>query len=107
MLHPMSVRIAIVTAALVFAPLLAQANTEIPVKSERSTFPVKGMKTVKGEEKPPANQTIHLTLGTRWIQWDDGSNRAVYDFAKRIVIGVDPETHHLAEGSLYAALSGR
>jgi hypothetical protein len=101
------VRTAIVTAALVLAPLVAQANVEITVKSEHSILPVKGMKTVKGDEKPPPNQTIHLTIGRRWIQWDDGSNRAVYDFAKHIVIGVDPETHRLAEESLYAALSGR
>jgi hypothetical protein len=107
MLRPMSVRNAIVAAALVFAPFLAQANTELTVKSERSTFPVKGLKTVKGEEKPAPTQTIHLVIGTRWIQWDDGRNRGVYDFAKHIVVNVDPEAHRLVEESLYAAVSGR
>ncbi|HXA18303.1 MAG TPA: hypothetical protein VN380_15005 [Thermoanaerobaculia bacterium] len=103
----MTTRTAIATTLLVFAPLLARANTELTVKSERTSFPVKGMQTLSGDKQPPANQTIHLTLGPRWIEWADGSNRGVYDFAKRVIFGVDPQTHHLVEESMYAAFSGR
>jgi len=103
----MTTRTTIATALLVFAPLLARANTELTVKSERSSVPVKGLQTQAGEKQPPANQTIHLTLGTRWIEWADGSNRGVYDFARRVIISVDPQTHRLVEVSMYAAFSGR
>ncbi len=102
----MTTRTTIATALLVFAPLLARANTELTVKFERSSSPVKGLQMQSGE-KPPASQTVHLTLGKRWIEWADGSNRGVYDFAKRVIIGVDPQTHHLVEVSMYAAFSGR
>jgi hypothetical protein len=107
MLRFMSIRTSIVAAALVFAPLLAQANTELTVKSERSTFEVKGMTPVKSDAKPAVNQTIHLTIGARWIQWDDGSNRGVYDFAKHEVFGVDAKAHRLIEESMYAMVSGK
>ena len=103
----MTTRTAIATALLVFIPLLARANTELTVKSERTSFPVKGLQTQSGDKQPPADQTIHLTLGSRWIEWADGSNRGVYDFAKRVLFGVDPQTHHLVEESMYAAFSGR
>src|SRR5216684_1212020 len=107
MLRSMTTRTTIATALLVFAPLMARANTELTVKSERSSFPVKGLQTQGGDKQPPAQQTIHLTLGARWIEWADGSNRGVYDFAKRVIIGVDPQTHRLVEESMYAAFSGK
>jgi hypothetical protein len=96
----MTTRIAIATALLVFAPLLAKANTELTVKSERSSVPVKGMQTLNGDKQPPANQTIHLTLGARWIEWADGISRGVYDFAKHVILDVDPQTRHLVELSM-------
>jgi len=55
----MTTRTTIAAALLVFAPLLARANTELTVKSERSSVPVKGLQTQTGEKQPPANQTIH------------------------------------------------
>ncbi len=103
----MTTRTAIAAALLVFAPLLARANTELTLKSERSSVPVKGMQTLNGEKHPPADQTIHLTLGSRWIEWADGISRGVYDFARHVIIGVDPQTHRLVELSMYAAFSGR
>lgn len=103
----MTTRTAFAAALLVFAPLLARANTELTVKSERTSFPVKGMEAVKVDTQAPANQTIHLTLGNRWIEWADGGNRGVYDFAKHVIAGVDPQARRLVEESMYAAFSGR
>jgi hypothetical protein len=103
----MTTRTAIATALLVFAPLLAWANTELTVKSERTILPVKGVQNLNGDKRPPVDQTIHLTFGARWIEWADGSNRGVYDFAKHVIFGVDPQTHHLVDVSMYAAFSGR
>jgi hypothetical protein len=104
MLRFMSIRTSLVAAALVFSPFLAQANTELTVKSERSTFEVKG---ATGAPRPAANQTLHLTIGARWIQWDDGTDRSVYDFAKHEVFNVDAKSHRLAEESMYAIVSGK
>ena len=103
----MSVRTAIVTAALLFAPLVARANVEITVKSERTKIPAEGVQRSNDDKGPPAKQTIHLTLGKRWVQWDDGSDRGVYDFGRRVAIFVDREAHRLDEESLFALLSGR
>jgi len=106
MLRFMSIRTATIATAFVLAPFLAQANTELTVKSERSTFAVKGMQKTS-EAKPAATRTLHLTLGAHWIQWDDGSDRGVYDFVKHEVIGVDTKAHRLVEVSMYAMVSGR
>jgi hypothetical protein len=100
-------RTVIVTAVLLLAPLVVRANTELTIKSERTTIPVKSMQRNYGDKGPPTNQTIHLTLGARWMQWDDGSNQEVYDFVKSVDISVDLKAHRLVEVSLYAALSGR
>jgi hypothetical protein len=93
--------------ALLCAALQAKANTELTVKVEHSTTPVKGAQSVRAAAKVPANQTVHLTLGAQWVYWTDGTNRGVYDFSKRVAIVVDPEAHRLAEVSLFAQLSGR
>src|SRR3954451_22808973 len=107
MLRPTFMRTVIATAVLLVAPLVARANTELTIKSERTTIPVKGMQRINDDKGPPTNQTIHLTLGARWMQWDDGSDQGVYDFVKSVDISVDLKAHRLVEGSLYAALSGR
>ena len=99
-------RIGILTAALLIAPLVAEANVELTVKSDHTTFAVKGVQTTD-DKNPPSSKTIHLTLGTHWVQWDSGTDRGVYDFAKRIVITVDPQAHRLVEDSLYAVVSSR
>jgi hypothetical protein len=106
MLRFMSFRTAIIATALVFAPFLAQANTELTVKSERSTFQVKGMQAT-GEAKPATNQTLHLTIGAHWIQWDDGNAQGVCDFVKHEVFYVDAKAHRLVEESMYAIVSGK
>src|SRR4051812_15440211 len=106
MLRFMSFRNPIIAAALVFAPFLAQSNTELTVKSERSTFQVKGMQTTN-EAKPAANQTLHFTIGAHWIQWDDGGDRGVYDFTEHEVFAVDAKAHRLVEESMYAIVSGK
>ncbi|HEV7574215.1 MAG TPA: hypothetical protein VGQ21_22175, partial [Thermoanaerobaculia bacterium] len=62
--------------------------------------------TIKADAKS-ANQTVRLTIGTRWFQWTDGNDRGVYDFSKRLAFFVDPEAHRLVEMSLYANLTGR
>src|ERR1019366_1461736 len=107
MLHLVASRTLIITATLFFASLVAQANVELTVRSDRTAFPVEGLQRTSDDKGPPAKQTIHLTLGTRWVQWDDGSDGGVYDFAKHISILVDRKTHRLDEESLYALLSGR
>ncbi|HSY48564.1 MAG TPA: hypothetical protein VLC46_07130 [Thermoanaerobaculia bacterium] len=103
----MSVRTMIIAAALLLAPLVARANVEITVKSERTKLPAEGVQRSNDDKGPPAKQTIHLTLGKRWVQWDDGSDRGVYDFGRRVSIRVDREAHRLDEVSLFALLSGR
>ena len=103
----MPTRTALATLAVLFAPVLLSANTELTIKVEHSTIPIKGAQTLEAGPKPPANQTIHLIMGARWIQWTDGTNRGVYDFSKRAAIFVDPESHRLVEVSLFANFSGR
>lgn len=100
-------RNALIAAVLVIAPLVAQANTELTIKAERTAFPVNGVQQINNDKKPPANQTIHLTIGNRWVQWADGNGRGVYDFAKRLNIRVDPAARRLVEESLFATLSSR
>lgn len=106
MLHPMSMRTALIAAVLLFAPRFVQANVELTIKTDFTSVPVKGAEKVSGD-KSPTTQTVHLTLGTRWIEWSGSSGRGVYDFNKHLVISVDPNAKRLDEESLYAALSGR
>lgn len=101
----MIMRAPIAAALLLLAAAAAQANVEITVESRKTTFPVKGVQKLSGN-KASTTQT-RLTLGTRWVQWDEGNSQGVYDFEKRVVIRVDPEEHRLVEESLYASLSGR
>jgi hypothetical protein len=103
----MSTRTALTSLAVLLAPVLVSANTELTIKVEHSTTPVNGAQTMKAGAKAPPNQTVHLTIGTRWFQWTDGNDRGVYDFSKRLAIFVDPEAHRLVEISLYANLTGR
>jgi hypothetical protein len=63
------------------APLfaaVAQANVELTLDVRNASIPVKGVKHADAAE------TIHLTLGNRWLKTDD----VVYDFDKRVVIRV-------------------
>ncbi|HXH40327.1 MAG TPA: hypothetical protein VNN08_16985, partial [Thermoanaerobaculia bacterium] len=103
----MSIRTTIIAAVLFAAPFVARANVELTVRSERTTVPVAGLQRAGDDKGSPAKQTIHLTLGTRWVEWATDSDRGVYDFAKRVVIRVEPNAHRLDEESLYALLSGR
>jgi len=102
----MLMRTTLVTTVLLFTPFLAQANFDLTLRSRHTTFPVEGVKKIN-DEKTPAIQGIHLTIGGRWVQWDNGSDAGVYDFEKRVVIRVDSHAQRLDEESMYALLSGR
>ncbi|HEV8433173.1 MAG TPA: hypothetical protein VGR95_07160 [Thermoanaerobaculia bacterium] len=96
----------IVAAALLVLPSFAVANVEITGRLTTSSIAIEGAEKIKGDDKPETRD-VHLTLGARWFQWDDGNSRGVYDFGKRMAIFVDSEKHLLNEQSLYALLSGR
>src|SRR5215212_2619404 len=100
-------RTAILATLLLSAPPVLHANVELTITARTSTLAVQGVQQVAGEQKPPEKRTIHLTIGTTWVQWDDGTVRGVYDVARRVVIHVDPKAHRLDEASLYATVSGR
>ena len=93
-------------AAFLVLPSFALANVEITARSTQSTIAVKGAERIKGGDKP-ATRDVHLTLGARWVQWDDGNSRGVFDFGRRVAVFVDSEKKRLNEQSLYALLSGR
>ncbi len=93
-------------AAFLVLPSFALANVEITARSTQSTIAVKGAVQIKGGDKPETRD-VHLTLGARWVQWDDGNSRGVFDFGRRVAVFVDSEKKRLNEQSLYALLSGR
>jgi hypothetical protein len=96
----------IAAAALLVLPSFASANVEITARLARSTIAIEGVKEIKPADKPETRD-VHLILGTRWFQWDDGVSHDVYDFGRRVAISVDSEERRLDEQSLFALLSGR
>src|ERR1051325_173307 len=96
----------VAAAAFLILPSFALANVEITARSTQSTIAVKGAVQIKGGDKPETRD-LHPTLGARWVQWDDGNSRGVYDFGRRVAVFVDSEKKRLNEQSLYALLSGR
>ena len=93
-------------AALLVLPSFAAANVEITARSTSSTIAVKDVEQIRGGNKPETRD-VHLTLGARWFQWDDGNTRGVYDFGRRVAVFVDSGKKRLNEQSLYALLTGR
>jgi hypothetical protein len=93
-------------AVLLVLPSFAAANVELTARSTSSTVAVKDVEQIKGIGKPETRD-VHLTLGGRWFQWDDGNTRGVYDFGRRVAVFVDSEKKRLNEQSLYALLTGR
>jgi tetratricopeptide (TPR) repeat protein len=87
------------TASTVRADLELELHTkQIAKDSERVT---------RIDPEPPAEQTLHVTLGTTWFRLDDGSEADIFDFERRRIHRVDASNHLLGDESLYAVLAGR
>ncbi len=91
----------------------ARANVEMTLRTERTTVPVKGMQTVPLDGQPgketshaPVTETLHVTLGTTWLQWTDGTDSVTIDYKKRRRYSIEGAIHRLTDESLYALVAG-